>query len=366
MYKIALIEIGGSHDECLLSQVVALKNAGCYVAFCGSKKMMDRNLKFHEYFDEFKEIVFPKKSLGDFNVMRNLSKWLVSQGFHCLVANTAQGGHIRNLCLTASRKMLFLGIVHTTKMFEGSFTQNLISRKIKNYFVLNDSLLEKIDLKSRHLRGISVRSFYPLTYPRFNETIEKPENEFWVGILGEVENRRKDLSQFNDLVKSSPENVKFVFLGKSNFSKDDVRVFYSKLEKDSLLERVVIFDDFIDQIGFDSYLSKMDCIMPLVHPGTISATEFFNRQISGAINAAFSYKIPLVIHDNYRTWPDFDQGVYFYNNETFLNCLRAAMKQKATLVSEMEKHEKFDCVKQENRFANCVIELLNKQFNLVI
>lgn len=346
--KVAIVEIGGSHDECILSQVLALKENDCYVVFCGTIEVYERNVLFSELFDAFHEVVFPKTMLGDFNTMRNLNKWLLKNGIKKVVANTAQGGHIRNLALTSSKSIQFYGIVHTIKMFQGSFTQNLISRKVKNYFVLNDTLLEKV--KPR--KGLSIQSFYPLDYPSFNHTIEKSSNECWITIIGGVENRRKDLSGFISIAKKAPSNVRFIFLGKTDPNREETKTFLNQLKSESLESKVVTFNEFINQEVFDAYLKNTDGIIPLVHPNTPSADEYFERQISGAINVAFSYKIPLFIHSDYKYWEDFNTGVVFYELENSSSQLEEFISKLDVLKSELIENPKFEKEFQRKRYID--------------
>lgn len=349
--KVAIVEIGGSHDECILSQVLALKEKGCYVVFCGTLEIYQRNALFQDLFDEFHEIIFPKTMLGDFRTMRQLSKWFVKNDVFKVIANTAQGGHIRNLVLTSSRKIEFYGIVHTIKMFSGSFTQWLISRKMKRFFVLNDTLLDKIPVQ----KGRDINSFYPLDYPSFNMQLDKGLDERWMVIIGGVENRRKDLTGFIDIAKNAPLNVKFIFLGKTDPSREETKAFLDKLNENSLQNTVLTFDYFIDQELFDAYLKKADGILPLVHPTTPSATEYFNRQISGALNIAFSYHIPLFVHDEYKNWEDFRTGVHFYHMKNCQQQLIEFILELPRLKLEMEANPKFDKQAQRTKFAQIVL-----------
>jgi hypothetical protein len=205
--RVAILEIGGSHDECILSQLIGLKQAGAWIVFCGTKEMFEKNSHFQSYSDEFHEVVLPKSMMGDFFEMVRLNKWFAKHKIDSVIANTAQGGHIRNLCLTASSNVKFFGIIHTIKLLNGSFTQKLISKKIKNYFVLNDTLK---NYTGKHI-GIDIHSFYPLNYPSFSETVNKPEGEFWVSIIGGVEYRRKDLNGFVEMAKKTKEHIHFYF-----------------------------------------------------------------------------------------------------------------------------------------------------------
>lgn len=349
--KVAIFEIGGSHDECILTQVIALKNAGCYVALCSTKEMYDRNLKFKELFDEFKEVVLPKTMLGDFQAMRNLNNCLKQEGYSKLIANTGQGGHVRNLSLTAPKSIEFFGIIHTIKMLQGSFTQNLISKKIKQYFVLNDTLMEKVNYKKS-----KVASFYPIDFPRFDLTMDKPTEEFWVGIIGGLEFRRKDLTGFVDFAKNVPANVRFIFLGKSDMKHHDVIAFMQMVEKAGITDKIKWFEHFVEQEEFDAYCKTFDAILPLIHPNTPSAEEYFTRQIPGSINVAFGYGIPMMIHEQYKDWKDFEKGCTFYNLENMNNQLLKLMENATALKQELESVDKFKSEYQQKRFASIILD----------
>lgn len=350
--RIAILEIGGSHDECILSQLIGLKESGAWIVFCGTKEMFEKNSRFQYYSDEFHEVVLPKSMFGDFFSMVRLNKWFVKNKIDCVIANTAQGGHIRNLCLTASSNVKFFGIIHTIKLLKGSFTQRLISKKIKDYFVLNDTLKRYAGEKN----GINIHSFYPLSYPNFYTKIDKPEGECWISVIGGVEYRRKDLNGFVEMVKTTEEHVHFYFLGKSNRGSDEVKQFEKHLKESNLSHRVHLFNDFMNEDDFDAYLKQTDGILPLVHPNTPSAGEYFSRQISGAINVAFSYKIPMMIHERYQDWEDFGKGVIFYNSETFEERFQQFQENIPDLKEQLKSNSKLSPDFQNQRFAEIVLK----------
>lgn len=352
MLKVAIVEIGGSHDECILTQVIALKQVNCYTIFCGTRKMYDSNTEFKEHFDEFYEVALPKTMLGDFFCMRNLNKWFLKNKVSKVVLNTAQGGHMRNLCLTSNKNIKFYGILHTIKLLQGSFTQSLISKKVKDYFVLNDQLI----LNAVKVKGINLHPFYPLDYPTYDSEISKPKDEIWITIVGGVENRRKDLSGFVNFAKETADNVRFIFLGKSDINHSDVIDFKFRLDENNLNAKVTLFNDFVTQAAFDAYLKVTDGILPLIHPRTPSADEYFSRQISGAINVAFSYKIPMMIHEHYNHWEDFNQGIVFYSLEN-LNARFVDFCGKLTsLKQDLQQNQKFSKELQWKKFTNVVLK----------
>ena len=49
---IALIEIGGSHDECLLSQMHAIKSTGRKLLLITFMEILERNPEFNNYIDD--------------------------------------------------------------------------------------------------------------------------------------------------------------------------------------------------------------------------------------------------------------------------------------------------------------------------
>ncbi len=163
MKRVALVEFGGSHDECMHTQIQALKTRGCEIFVVTTQEVLDRNPYWKDWVHEIKIIAFSRKKRADFALMMHLNRFFVENSISKVVLNTAQGGHVRNLSLFAPRKLEFFGLIHTIRKFQGSFTQKLIHRKIKKYLLLSDDLLAKIAVPS----GLTVKSFYPVVYPHF-------------------------------------------------------------------------------------------------------------------------------------------------------------------------------------------------------
>lgn len=351
MQKIALIEFGGSHAECLLSQFHALKNSNCHLTYIGTEELWKQNPSLHPFADQTHFIHFEGKAIGDFKKALRLNRFLKQQGISKAIFNTAQGGHVRNMCLFAPGSVEFIGIIHTLKKFRGSFTQKLISKKIKKYFVLNDYFKDQLQDE----KGLRIESFYPLRFPDFQKEVEKTAGEIWVTIIGGVENRRKDLMGSIPLMKLLPPHFKFIFLGKSDKNKDEVKEFMKVIELENLNNRIKLFNHFVAEDDFDAHLKKTDFIWPMVHPSTASADQYFRNQISGAINVAFAYKIPLWIHEEYTSaWKDLENSIHYRMDQfpTEENLLLAeGQKIKADLLASY----KFKCETQEQIFSNFVL-----------
>ncbi len=351
--KVALIELGGSHEECMLTQMIALKAINTSITLICTPEIKARNPHFEKYVDAILVVDFTKKAWEDFKLILGINQFLKSNDFQKAVLNTAQGGHIRNLCMTAPKSVEFIGIIHTIRKFQGSFTQKIIHRKIKKYLLLSDFLLDKITIPKK----LKVESFYPLDYPEFELKITKRPSETWITIVGGVENRRKDLTGFLSILeKTGDENIKFVFLGKSDENKEEVLNFKAQIQAMNRSNQVVTFNDFIAPDLFNAYIRESDFLCPLIHPDTQSAEQYISNQISGAFNLAYSYQIPLLMHESYRDIEDLQNSSVFYNLANFETILPNAIQNRGEIVTKIRAVEKWKKQFQQEKF----IEFLSK------
>jgi hypothetical protein len=246
--------------------------------------------------------------------------------------------------------MEFVGIVHNTRKFESSFTQSIINKKIKNYLMLSDNLVKSIT----PARGLNVDFFYPL---RFASKLDKQvQEEKIVAIIGGVERRRKDLDGFIELAKQvKDQNVRFMFLGKSNFELEEVRVFYEKLGTNGLTKMVTTYDDFIDQELFDAMVQNADVILPLVHPNTQSAEEYFKIRMSGAMCVSFGYKVPMLLHEGYEHIEEMQAASFYYTLDSFKENLQTALDQSKEKAEAMKHHDAYQLEFQEKKYLEFVL-----------
>ena len=348
--KLAIVELSNSHDECMLSQLVALKRRDCHVTMVSTEVIRERNPWFNQYIDAFKKVEVTGSAIGDLKKMLELLRFFKEEKISKVVFNTAQGGHVRNLCLFAPSDIEFIGIIHTLNKFRGSFTQRIINRKIKKYFVLNDYFLKFIPEWQRK----QVRSFYPLRFPQFPKRLEKPEGEIWITVIGGVENRRKDLVGSVDLIGQLPETARVIFLGKSDPGRQDFMDFHRELNQQGLAHRVLTFDHFVDQATFHAYMMNTDLVWTMIHPDAECAKEYFSNQIPGALNAALAYHVPMLNHKYYvERWSDLQYSIS-YTRETFAADLIDGMKRQDQLRKSMGSSKNLQVEFQEENFAEYV------------
>lgn len=348
--SVTLLEIGGSHDECLLSQMHVLKSNGYEVRLITTQAVMDRNPVFSEYVsDVFIVDMSGGKSERKQQIDR-IWKKLKTEKTRKLVINTAQGNLIRKLVWKALfQKIEIIGIIHTTRKFQGSFTQKMINLKIKKYLLLSEYLLSTVKVPN----GISLEYFYPIRFASKPQPMKTESKS--VIIIGGVEERRKDLKGFLRMAEQvRNENVRFTFLGKSANDKPEVQSFLKSIQELGLEEQVKTFDSFVPQEVFDQTIQNADLILPIVHPETPSADQYFRNQISGAMSVSFGYKIPMLIHEAYQHIEEMQAASFYYSPENWTDVLQTALTNAEDRKHEMEENPRYNVDLQEKRYLDFV------------
>lgn len=320
--KIALVEIGGSHDECLLTQMIALHEHSCEILLICNPELLERNPHFSKWISAELVVNIRGSKSEQRKEISRVWRWMQEQGVQKAVLNTAQGGMMRALCWKALfSKIEFVGILHTTRKLEGSFTQKLIHWKIKKYLFLSEFLLSKVKAP----KGIELDYFYPIDFPVRVEP--KTHEGTRIAIIGGVERRRKDLDGFCSMLEMVGENVHFTFLGYSNPEHLDVLWLKEELRKRDKTGQVTIFEQFVDHQIFAEELSKSDWILPLVHPDTPSADQYFKNQISGAMTVAFGFQIPMLIHESFAQIEEMKEAANYYSMDSFAEVVKISPKE---------------------------------------
>ena len=354
MKKAILVEIGGSHTECLYSQVRFLTESGYDLALVFSENLHDRidrlGLK-----NEVSYYKFGTSTPEDWQSLRDIKKFIITKNECKVIFNTAGGNLIRNLVSFHYPSTIeFIGVIHDLSKLKNSFTQKLINRKIKKYFVLNDYL------KDNSINNISVESFYPVFFPDFkNIPLNKKVGEFWVCIPGNVEFSRRDYKSLVESLKKNKinDNVKFILLGSSGHFNSDADELMDKIKNLSLEKYFIFFDDFVPEELFHSYAIQCDLIMPLIHKSHPYFLEVDGYKISGNFNIAFAHKKPLLVENTFEKFGDFKENGIFYSPDNMIskiNVLSADKNNFIDLKSRMYKDPKWLFEFQKEKYISFI------------
>ncbi len=346
--KIALFEISTSHEECIYSQVKFLTDSGHSVSLV-LNKALENQIKTYANLCEHIHFIDPIK-VGAFKKLQQQWKLAhILRAHEVVVFNTASSSKtVRNLVLLLKPfKVTCIGILHNGRKLNSSFTQRIISLKIKKYLVLSDQIAKEVKQK----RGFQVDSFYPIFFPDFAKVDLQKKSGIWIGIPGRIDWKRRDYTLLIDAMKAIPDltNIKFLLLGRLDDKSSEGQKLWHLIQINNLEDHFIVFDGFIANEDFHTYLKCCDYIMPL-----LSKNENYLRyKISGSFNLAYAYKKPLICNGYFKTLPDLQENGYFFDANRLptliSNIHRNVLSNKNTYTST-----KWAYTYQKNKYVNFV------------
>ncbi len=348
--RVAILEFTTYHQECLYSQIKMFSEAGYKVTLIVNPKLL---LQIEAQKNRLEHIRTYDPRAASFILGRifnwlKLFNYLKATPFERIIFNTASSNkEIIALALLISPSSKCYGIIHNLKKLNQSFSQKLISTKINRYFVLNDFLLNSVNLNNKN---IYLESFYPIFFPEYGlkENIVKSDN-IWISIPGEINFDRRDYVTFIEGVKKmNPENkIKFILLGKANKNKRETRDFLNTIEQSGIIDHFQIFDEFLEDPDFHTYLKLSDYIMA---PVSLAEQGYLKYKITGAFNLAFAYQKPLICPSSLKIISDLNQHAHFYENSDSL-ALIFDMAANRTLPPKKDyEDEKWRFSYQQNKY----------------
>ena len=342
---IAIVEISESHEECIYSQVSFLKDAVYSVSLFVHPKIEPQINDYKHLIDkvtvvDFSDLSFFRRLKHQRRLYKQLKK------YDCIIFNTANSSKtVRNLCLLLKlSKVECIGILHDVKKLKKSFTQCIISYKIKKYFVLNDFLKSP-----QRSKNIKLESFYPIFFPKnVNDDDGIKKKHIWITIPGRVNFGRRD---YNSLLKmlenrTIPKEVKFIILG--NINTEDGASFMQSVSKKGLMDYFMFFRGYIPNRDFYSYIKRSNYIMPLLQK---EGGKYLQNKITGTFNLAFAFKKKLFCDVSFSRIEDLKQNGVFYTEENFMASLLDILHRDK---SKNYRNKKWDYIYQKNKYINFI------------
>ena len=331
--NVLLLEIGGSHIECMYSYLHLLKvknhqvHLACnqkLVALFPEQDQLDGLLMLNNQFS------FSEQIKAFFQIRSYIQKNNITH----LIINTCELKIIRNLFLFIPKKINCTGLVHNAKKIEKSVTfTKLLSIKMKKYLVLGDFLLKNI----QPFYKFQVQSFYPIYFPKAkNNSVQKPNGAFWICIPGGASHERRDyLLLIEALSKMSlPIQIKFIFLGK--YYLNEV-VDKSTTESEWWKNHIITFDEEVPYDIFHQYIQLSDLILPLIKME--NDTMYGLARISGSFNLGLGYKKPFLLPENYQANTDLlPYSLYYKNINHLLDLIAENYADKKTINLFQQKY----------------------------
>ena len=326
---IALIELGGSHDECLYSQVLFLKKYRIPVQVILFNDHLARMEAYPEV-DTWKTFTRPAGWLAEWRLVFRLLAYLKGQGIRKAVLNTAEGNIIRKLCLAPGRYTAFSGILHLSSKLRTSRSQKIISRKVSKYFVLADFIRDNVRKADASIR---VEHFYPIYFPvekAAGKEIEQP-GDYRVCIPGAVDFARRDYQSLLDemLDAEVPPGLQFVLLGRT--SNKDGKELLARIKGLGLDHCFTLFDTFIPHRRFYDEMQKAWIVLPLITPRCMDYQDYMDHKITGSFNLAYGFRLPMLMHESFAGTRIYRETSLFYGESKLLGTIRQCLEDPAPL-----------------------------------
>jgi hypothetical protein len=353
--KIALIELTTYHEECLFSQISFLKDANYDITLIINPKN-SKNVDFYEIDKDCIKLFDPR---GASNLLKRIFNWfflyryIVKNNFSKVVFNTASSNkETIALIRFLPNSIHCFGTIHNLRKLNHSSSQKSVSKRIKNYYVLNDFLVDSAQINNKEIK---LFPYYPIFFPKYNSvsTIEK-KDDIWISIPGELNYKRRDYKlvlKALSMLDSGTKNLKIILLGKLNSSNTDAKLFLDDLKTFGLNEFIYTFDSFIKNELFHSYIKKSDYIMA---PVATAEQNYLKYKITGAYNLAFAYKKPLICPQEVAIIPDIKENSYFYKDSESLSELFKSLLSGTIEKKEIYSHEKWNYKSQYKNYLSLI------------
>lgn len=355
--KAAIIEFGTSHSECLYTFYLFFKESGYDVTLILNENLKDSADVFRDKCSvQFYSFEGKRNTIKSYAAIRNL---ITHENFSDVLFLSAGGVALRNfLMMPLPRKLRTSGILHNTDKLTRSITDKFIFRRIRRFFVLADFMLEY--LPAQYMK--KTQSIYTVYYPKLpsqHKSIQKNENEFFIGIPGTVEFTRRD---YNGLVKELEgklinSNVKFILLGPGNNRDSNLREILTRIRSIGLENKFLHFENYLSDKDFSANLSLCDALLPLIHPDKDSYSKFIKYKISGTYNLSIGYKIPMLCHTSLDKIDDFRSTSLFYEHGKLCELINKLSSDKTyfeDIKSLLFLNEKYEFEYQRKRFLRFI------------
>ncbi len=244
-----------------------------------------------------------------------------------------------------------IGVLHGLEKITKSFSQKLLSLKIRNYYLLSEHLYKQCPTTGY----MHFSYFYAIFFPPFPKMkILDKKDQFWIAIPGQLEYKRRDYASLvSHLDKTLDPRVRFLLLGSHNHNGGDGLRLKKELQEKGIEDYFIFFDTFIDDAVFHNYLQASDCIMPLV----FKQSRYFNLAISGTFNLAFAHKKVQLMHKSYQANTEFRSGAIFYEHYEITELINTLVQDHQLLTHEertLKNDPRFSLEEQKKHYLKLI------------
>ena len=339
-HNVLILEIGGSHIECVHTMLHLLHLKQCKVHLACNEKLVASVIEKDKLTGL---LTFPNEisKKQQFGIFFQLRKYIYQHSIGTLLINTTEITIVRDMLLFLP-KLNYVGIVHNAAKLEKSFTlTKLIGRRVKKIFVLGNYLLQQINPAP----VFKVAPLFPVYFPPpLPIEIKKNVGDFWVVVPGVALNKRRDYEGLLAALRkhgSLPVSLKFILLG--IYDLDDIVTEEMKASA-WWQNHFIVFNGFVDYNTFHSYMKKSDVVLPLMR---MEEDDFYGRsRILGSFNLGLGYQLPFILPETYKQNTDLlPYSLYYKNLDELVEMLmhfNTTYKQEQNNILQQYKNSPFN------------------------
>jgi|GEM_PF-3049082 len=339
--RILLLEVGGSHDEVLLSWYRDLKSmdAEVYVA-CPAHVW--KRLAITDAADWLMAHAaggFFKRLKTIFRIRRFVNKSSITH----IVLNTASGTTLRDISVMLPRRCVVIGTLHDASKLAESFNQSVTTRNVSAYTVLAPYLLDLVPAAFPKPVAVVTAT---AAEPRYRETSRMVHERstgrlvdrygsggangpLCVVIAGGINWLRRDYDSLftADGFMRLGTNLRFVLAGGAD--PEDV----PRLQQMLALAppgMIEVHDEYIPHDTYARMISEADVVLPLTHPACRDYNQYVRSRITGAMSSAWTYAKPLMLERGFQKHTSLATSI-FYDASALPDMLRTYSHDRSLL-----------------------------------
>ena len=303
--RAVVIECYTGHGECLAFQVDALERAGFSVEVWTRPR-----LHWHSESKLVRHIILKPAAL-----LWLLAAWRLWRSPPAIVSiNTATGPMVRNILLLIHLlRIPTVGIFHDLAKLRSHRSTRIIARLVGARMVLAQHLAQA----GEKIIGLPVEFAHMISGPVLAEY--SPQSQTLIVVPGSFIPGKRDNDALLALAQDNrlDSRIRFVLLGRFPVTAE-AEAWWQRCIDARVQERFIRFHVFVEQTDFDRILSTSAAILPLIHPVCSDYQRFYADKISGAVNLALGFHLPILLSaDLARVW-SFGPAVVPYDGQDAL------------------------------------------------
>jgi len=322
-----LVELFGSHEGCLYSHAVLLRELGYRVDAAVAESLTG---KLPSFIPPHRRFALPtdRKGVTHRGLLR-ACRLLRDTSYDLLLFNTFRSRCVRTVLAAASASLSVVGFHHNPDRLRHSVSQRIMLRRCRKILVAGHRVKR---CAGELAPAADLESFYPV----YRDEPARPlrvGTPLIVAVPGSLSYKKRAYDWLIDqAAQRAPAGGRVEFRLLGNASRDDGPCIAERIRRAGLADRIRTWNHFLPPQRFRAELEEAHLVMPLIHPEQELALSFHTSKTSGAIMDAHSTRRPLLLEEHFRgNDGEYDTSAFFYAPDNFAALVRHMLHEPSGL-----------------------------------